>query len=112
MTNIPLLEVRRERAADSGELGGRARRGTSLPPRHLADLNLAGRRAVAAQLGEKEFRATQLSQHYFGRLVRDPVEMTDVPAAARDRLAAELMPQLLTPVRELSCDDGATRKNL
>jgi 23S rRNA (adenine2503-C2)-methyltransferase len=38
--------------------------------------------------------------------------MTDVPAASRERLAAGLLPSLLTPVRELSCDDGATRKNL
>ena len=97
MTNIPPARGSRERAADLGELGGRARRGTSLPPRHLADLDLAGRRAVAAELGEKEFRATQLSQHYFGRLVRDPVQMTDVPAAARDRLAAELMPSCSRP---------------
>jgi 23S rRNA (adenine2503-C2)-methyltransferase len=103
MTSLPLLE-----ASDRAAARGRAK----LPPQHLADLDLAGRRAAVAQLGEKEFRATQLSQHYFGRLVRDPAAMTDVPAAARERLAAELLPPLLTPVRELSCDDGATRKNL
>ncbi len=87
-------------------------RRAQLPPRHLADLDLAGRRAAVAQLGEREFRATQLSPHYFGRLVRDPAAMTDMPAAARDRLTAELLPPLLTPVRELSCDEGATRKTL
>src|SRR5919198_3985542 len=38
--------------------------------------------------------------------------MTDLPAAVRDRLAGELLPTLLTPVRELSCDDGMTRKTL
>ena len=38
--------------------------------------------------------------------------MTDIPAAARDRLADALMPPLLTPVRELACDGGATRKTL
>ena len=38
--------------------------------------------------------------------------MTDLPAAARDRLTADLLPTLLTPVRELACDDGATRKTL
>jgi 23S rRNA (adenine2503-C2)-methyltransferase len=84
----------------------------SLPPRHLADLDLAGRRAATAALGEKEFRATQLSQHYFGRLVRDPAQMTDIPAATRDRLAADLLPPLLTPIKELACDNGATRKTL
>jgi 23S rRNA (adenine2503-C2)-methyltransferase len=83
-----------------------------MPPRHLADLDPAGRRAAVAELGEQAFRAGQLSTHYFGRLVRDPAEMTDLPAAARDRLAAALLPALLTPVRELSCDGGATHKTL
>jgi 23S rRNA (adenine2503-C2)-methyltransferase len=100
MTSLPVLEP----------AAGRHR--AQLPPRHLADLDLAGRRAAVAAIGEREFRATQLSQHYFGRLVRDPAAMTDVPAAARERLAAGLMPTLLTPVRELTCDNGATRKNL
>ena len=83
-----------------------------MPPTHLADLDLAGRRAVAAALGEREFRASQISHHYFGRLVRDPDAMTDVPAADRSRLVDALLPQLLTPVRELDCDGGATRKAL
>ncbi len=64
----------------------RRRGAPTLPPRHLADLDLAGRRAAVAELGEKAFRAGQLSTHYFGRLVRDPAEMTDLPAATRERL--------------------------
>jgi 23S rRNA (adenine2503-C2)-methyltransferase len=88
------------------------RRRPSLPPRHLADLDLAGRRAAVAELGEAEFRAAQLSTHYFGRLVRDPDRMTDVPAAARKRLADDLLPDLLQPVRELACDGGTTRKTV
>ncbi len=83
-----------------------------MPPRHLADLDLAGRRAAVAELGEKAFRAGQLSQHYFGRLVRDHAAMTDIPAATRARLADALMPPLLSAVRELTCDGGATRKTL
>src|SRR2546423_4015450 len=82
------------------------------PPRHLADLDPAGRRAAVAALGEREFRAGQLSTHYFGRLVRDPAAMTDLPAASRDRLTGALLPPLLTPVRELACDGRATRKTL
>jgi 23S rRNA (adenine2503-C2)-methyltransferase len=88
------------------------RRGVGPAPRHLADLDLAGRRAAVTELGEREFRAGQLSHHYFGRLVRDPAEMTDLPASARDRLAAALLPTLLNPVRELTCDDDATHKTL
>jgi len=88
------------------------RRRASMPPRHLADLDLAGRRAAVTDLGEPAFRAQQLSTHYFGRLVRDPAAMTDLPAASRDKLTSDLLPTLLTPQRELSCDDGATRKTL
>ena len=82
------------------------------PPRHLADLAPADRRGAVAELGEKAFRADQLSRHYFGRLTDDPAAMTDLPAAARDRLVAGLLPPLLTPVRHIACDDGTTRKTL
>ncbi|MEU6035621.1 23S rRNA (adenine(2503)-C(2))-methyltransferase RlmN [Actinomadura sp. NPDC047616] len=82
------------------------------PPRHLADLTPAERREAVAALGEKPFRADQLSRHYFARLVDDPAQMTDLPAAVRERLTAELLPTLLTPVRDLSCDGGATLKTV
>ncbi|MFE0590390.1 23S rRNA (adenine(2503)-C(2))-methyltransferase RlmN [Micromonospora echinospora] len=103
MTSLPMIPVDPDAAA--------ARR-ASLPPRHLADLDLEGRKALVAELGEPAFRARQISTHYFGRLVRDPARMTDLPAASRERLADDLLPKLLTPVRELACDDGATRKAL
>ncbi len=82
------------------------------PPRHLADLDAAGRRSAVAALGEREFRAGQVSAHYFGRLVRHPEAMTDLPAASREKLGKELLPTLLTPVRELDCDGGTTRKTV
>ncbi|WP_018353522.1 23S rRNA (adenine(2503)-C(2))-methyltransferase RlmN [Longispora albida] len=100
MTTLPLLSEPR----------GTARRG--LPSRHLADLDLAARRAAVEALGEKAFRANQLSSHYFGRLVNDIGQMTDIPAKVRDRLAAELFPPLLTPARRLATDDGTTQKTL
>ncbi|MEQ0558834.1 23S rRNA (adenine(2503)-C(2))-methyltransferase RlmN [Amycolatopsis sp. NEAU-NG30] len=83
-----------------------------LPPRHLADLSPAERAEAVAELGEKPFRAKQLSNHYFSRLTVDPAEMTDIPAASRDRLVSALMPPLLTEVRALAADGGATRKTL
>jgi 23S rRNA (adenine2503-C2)-methyltransferase len=82
------------------------------PPRHLADLSRAERREVVAELGERPFRADQLSRHYFARLTDDPAAMTDLPSGVRERLVAELLPQLLTPVRQLTCDAGGTRKTL
>ena len=82
------------------------------PPLHLADLDAAGRKEAVVALGEKPFRANQLSVHYFDRLVADPGQMSDLPAASRDRLVADLLPSLLDPVRALECDGGATVKNV
>src|SRR6478752_86093 len=64
------------------------------PARHLADLTMAERRAAVAELGEKPFRADQLSRHYFAKLNSDPSLMTDLPAAAREKLATALFPTL------------------
>jgi 23S rRNA (adenine2503-C2)-methyltransferase len=82
------------------------------PPRHLADLTLLERRAVVAGLGEPPFRAAQLSRHFFGRFTQQPEEMTDLPRATRGVLADALLPPLLVAERELSCDEGTTRKTL
>jgi 23S rRNA (adenine2503-C2)-methyltransferase len=106
-TRVPVVLGR-----GAAEPSSQARHRANLPPRHLADLDLAGRRALATELGEPAYRAGQLSTHYFGRLERDPARMTDIPAAARDRLAGAMLPALLQPVRELACDGGDTRKVL
>jgi 23S rRNA (adenine2503-C2)-methyltransferase len=87
-------------------------RNVTHPPRHLADLALAERRAAVTELGEKPFRADQLSRHYFARYTDVPEDMTDLPAGLRATLAAELLPRLLTSEKELTCDNGATRKML
>jgi 23S rRNA (adenine2503-C2)-methyltransferase len=96
--------------APSVQLTLAARRGK--PPRHLADLDLAGRREAVTSLGEPPFRAVQLSKHFFGRYTEQPDDMTDLPRASRAALAGALLPPLLTAERELSCDDGTTRKTL
>src|SRR6266480_3203588 len=83
-----------------------------LPPRHLADLGEAERRAAVAELGLPAYRADQLSRHYFGRLQSDAATMTDLPPAARARLGDALLPELLTEVRHLQTDAGTTRKSL
>ena len=87
-------------------------RGRKKPPRHLADLSADERTALATELGLPGFRAKQLSTHYFSRLVDDPAQMTDLPAAHRDELVAALLPPLMTPLRTLEADKGATRKTL
>jgi 23S rRNA (adenine2503-C2)-methyltransferase len=88
------------------------RPGRPKPPRHLADLSLAERREAVASLGERPFRADQLSRQYFNRLADDPADMTDLPQATREQLAGALLPRLLTAEKELACDDGTTRKTL
>jgi 23S rRNA (adenine2503-C2)-methyltransferase len=82
------------------------------PPRHLADLSSAERAEAVRELGHPAFRARQLSTHYFGRLVDDPAEMTDLPASGRDALVEGMLPRLLTPVSVRTADDGATVKTL
>jgi 23S rRNA (adenine2503-C2)-methyltransferase len=81
------------------------------PPRHLADLTEAERRAAVAELGVPGYRADQLSRQYFARFENDVDAMSDVPHAARSQLAG-LLPPLLTEVRHLETDSGTTRKSL
>ena len=87
-------------------------RGRKKPPRHLADLDEAGRKELLEEMGLPGFRAKQLSTHYFGRLVDDPAEMTDLPAGQRDDLVGALLPELMTPLRTMEADKGTTRKTL
>jgi 23S rRNA (adenine2503-C2)-methyltransferase len=87
-------------------------RGRKKPPRHLADLDEAGRKALLEEMGLPGFRAKQLSNHYFTRLVDDPAEMTDLPAGQRDDLVSALLPDLMTPLRTMEADRGTTRKTL
>lgn len=84
----------------------------ALPPRHLADLDADGRVAAVVELGLPKFRAKQLANQYYGRLIADPHEMTDLPAAVRDQVAGALFPTLISPAKQIQCDAGETRKTL
>jgi 23S rRNA (adenine2503-C2)-methyltransferase len=53
-----------------------------------------------------------VANQYYGRLVADPRQMTDLPSAVRDSISEALFPPLLTVVREVQCDAGETRKTL
>ncbi|GAB4005850.1 dual-specificity RNA methyltransferase RlmN [Nocardioides ultimimeridianus] len=87
-------------------------KGRGKPPRHLADLDEAGRKDLLTEMGLPGFRAKQLSHHYFGRLVHDPAEMTDLPAGQRAELVAALLPDLMTPIKQQQADKGTTVKTL
>jgi 23S rRNA (adenine2503-C2)-methyltransferase len=84
----------------------------ALPPRHLADLDEAECVEAVVGLGLPPFRAKQLAHQYYGRLIADPQQMTDLPAAVRGQVADALFPNLLTATREITCDAGQTRKTL
>ncbi|MGH3952857.1 MAG: 23S rRNA (adenine(2503)-C(2))-methyltransferase RlmN [Mycobacterium sp.] len=84
----------------------------AMPPRHLADMTAEQTREAVTALGLPAFRAKQLANQYYGRLVGDPAAMTDLPAGARDGVGAELFPRLLHPLRQVACDSGDTRKTL
>ncbi len=84
----------------------------AMPPRHFADLDDPGRAAAVAELGLPAFRGKQLANQYFGRLIADPHQMTDLPAAVRDEVAGALFPRLVDALREIECDSGETRKTL
>jgi 23S rRNA (adenine2503-C2)-methyltransferase len=84
----------------------------ALPPRHLADLDEADRADAVAELGLPAFRAKQVAHQYYGRLIADPRQMTDLPAAVREAVADALFPDLLSTVRQIECDAGETRKTL
>ncbi len=77
------------------------------PPRHLADLDPAGRRVAVQELGHPAFRADQLARAYFGGS-----GLSALPAARRAELTGALLPELLQLVREVSCDEGTTRKTV
>ncbi|MGH3541356.1 MAG: 23S rRNA (adenine(2503)-C(2))-methyltransferase RlmN [Mycobacterium sp.] len=78
----------------------------------MADLDEAGRADAVAALGLPPFRAKQLAHQYYGRLIADPRQMSDLPAAVRGQVAEALFPTLLTATREIACDAGQTRKTL
>ena len=82
------------------------------PPRHLSDMTLAERREAVVAAGLPRFRADQVSNHWFARLVDDPAQWTDIPAAMREPLAESLCPPLLTNVRDITCDGGLTVKSV
>jgi 23S rRNA (adenine2503-C2)-methyltransferase len=87
-------------------------RGRKKPPRHLADMSPGERIELVTQLGLPGFRARQLAMHYFTRLVDDPAQMTDLPAADRVALVESLLPSLMTPLHTREADGGTTRKTL
>lgn len=77
--------------------------------RHWAGLDDEARLAAVRELGLPAFRADQLSRHFFERHEADPLTWTDLPADRRVAVAG-LFPVLLSEVRAVAADRGATTK--
>ncbi|MDO4910946.1 MAG: 23S rRNA (adenine(2503)-C(2))-methyltransferase RlmN [Corynebacterium sp.] len=84
----------------------------AMPPKHFADLSQEERVDALKELGLPKFRANQLARHYYGRLEADPLTMSDLPADKRQAVKDALFPTLMTPMKQISCDDGETTKTL
>lgn len=82
------------------------------PPRHLSDLEIGDRKQAISDLGLPGFRADQLARHWYGRLSDDPQEWTDLSADVQSKLADNILPDLLDPIRQLTCDEGTTVKSV
>jgi 23S rRNA (adenine2503-C2)-methyltransferase len=76
---------------------------------NLLDVDAAGLAAFVADLGEKPFRAKQLSRWVHQRLVDDFGAMTDLSKALRDKLATAAEIRGPTIVNDTTAGDG-TRK--
>lgn len=83
-----------------------------MPPQHLADLEHSLRADWAQELGYPGFRAKQISTHYFAHAQIDPEKMTDLPAATRAEMVAQMLPTLLQQQDTAIADGGETIKTL
>lgn len=88
---------------------GRGRRVTRTT---LYDLTYDDLRARVAELGQQPFRASQIYDWTYKKLVTDYDQMTNVPAELRAALGETLPMDPLTLVHAIETDDGETVKFL
>jgi 23S rRNA (adenine2503-C2)-methyltransferase len=85
---------------------------TATPSIALLDLDEAQLRELLLGWGEPTYRARQLENWIYVRLVEDFESMTDLPRLLRHRLAQESVIDLLYPLVTSASPDGLTRKVL
>jgi 23S rRNA (adenine2503-C2)-methyltransferase len=83
---------------------------TTLPA--LYDADMAGLEELMRTLGQPAFRAKQVYRQIYVKLCDDPLAMTDLPLALRQRLAQETTMGSLQLERVQVGDEGMTRKAL
>jgi 23S rRNA (adenine2503-C2)-methyltransferase len=82
------------------------------PPKHFADLDPEGRKALAVELGIPAFRANQAAVHFFNHYNDYTESWSDIPKDLRSVMAEKFTPKMITLVRSVSADGGRTRKDL
>jgi 23S rRNA (adenine2503-C2)-methyltransferase len=80
--------------------------------RPLSDLSPADVRAWVVEQGQPAYRANQLLRWFYRSPATGFDEMGNLPAALRERVAAEFELATLKPVQVLPADGGDTRKYL
>jgi len=85
---------------------------SSARPATLLDLDLTELRAWFTERGEPGYRADQVWKAVYGELAPDASAITTLPKTLRTRLAQELPPPVLEPIREWVADGGDTHKSL
>ncbi len=65
--------------------------------------------ALVEGLGEPAYRARQIFGWIYGRLAVDPLDMTDLPLALRQRLAAETAVRSVSALDRLEAPDGTVK---
>jgi 23S rRNA (adenine2503-C2)-methyltransferase len=83
---------------------------TTIP--NLYDLALPELEGLLRGWGQPAYRARQLFRQLYVNLAPTPAEMTDLPVALRERLAAETHLDPIAPAQEQVADGGLTRKAL
>lgn len=78
----------------------------------LLDLSFEEMVAYLAKLGEPKFRARQIWEWIYQRYANDFAQMTNLPKALRERLAAEATLDPLTPIVQMTSLARDTRKVL
>jgi 23S rRNA (adenine2503-C2)-methyltransferase len=79
---------------------------------NLYDLTLPDLEALLHSWNQPAYRAKQIYRQLYINLVADPLAMTDLPLALRERLAAETRIGTLQLTRLQTADEGLTRKAL
>src|SRR5689334_10179870 len=83
---------------------------TSMP--NLYDLALPDLEVLLQSWSQPAYRARQIYRQLYVQLAADPLAMTDLPLALRERLAADTRIGTLELVRLQTADEGLTRKAL